>query len=417
MTPARRRRSCSCANTATRFSAKPRLRSQRYRCWRRSRAFSPPTRAAPRKARRSNNSRRPSRSGLRRAPPPPSPPTGCSSLQPHRTAGHPRRAGRRPRSRSTSSPRCAAALLDHLFPSVAVTRFDAAQIDDHLDAAIAPSVVLINPPFSVMANVERRMADAAYSPRCLRACAAARWRPARRDHRCELCARRSTLARRLRSVAGTWPARLLGGDRWCGLCPKHGTTIDTRLLVIDKAPAVDARAFPASLAMAPDAETLLSWVIKRVPPRLPVEAGRTPRTDVRLRIPRPSGEPDRAFSRDIPYLRLLLSELAYDTIDWRRPRARRLTDAIYEGYTARSRSGFPVRSPIRPCSSNRPRWRRSRRPNRPTGRCCRRTASSRRAAVGRPARNRDLCRRSPCRLPRRLLDGRRHLRCRRRRAR
>ena len=54
-----------------------------------------------------------------------------------------------------------AALLDHLFPGIAVTRFDAAQIDDHLDAAIAPSVVLMNPPFSAMANVDRRMADAA----------------------------------------------------------------------------------------------------------------------------------------------------------------------------------------------------------------------------------------------------------------
>ena len=55
-----------------------------------------------------------------------------------------------------------AALLDHLFPGVTVSRFDAAQIDDHLDAAITPSVVLMNPPFSAMANVDRRMADTAY---------------------------------------------------------------------------------------------------------------------------------------------------------------------------------------------------------------------------------------------------------------
>jgi len=54
-----------------------------------------------------------------------------------------------------------AALLHHLFPNIAVTRFDAAQIDDHLDAAIAPSVVLMNPPFSAMANVDRRMAETA----------------------------------------------------------------------------------------------------------------------------------------------------------------------------------------------------------------------------------------------------------------
>ncbi|HEX3663755.1 MAG TPA: hypothetical protein VHU23_00770 [Rhizomicrobium sp.] len=55
-----------------------------------------------------------------------------------------------------------AALLEQLFRGVAITRFDAAQIHDYLDAAIAPSVVMMNPPFSAMANVDRRMADAAY---------------------------------------------------------------------------------------------------------------------------------------------------------------------------------------------------------------------------------------------------------------
>ena len=55
-----------------------------------------------------------------------------------------------------------AALLSSLFPAIPVTRFDAAQIDDHLDPAVMPSVVLMNPPFSVMANVEGRMPDAAY---------------------------------------------------------------------------------------------------------------------------------------------------------------------------------------------------------------------------------------------------------------
>jgi predicted RNA methylase len=54
-----------------------------------------------------------------------------------------------------------AGLLDHLFPGVAVTHFDAAQIDDHLDAGVIPSVVLMNPPFSALAHVDRRMADAA----------------------------------------------------------------------------------------------------------------------------------------------------------------------------------------------------------------------------------------------------------------
>jgi predicted RNA methylase len=54
-----------------------------------------------------------------------------------------------------------AGLLSLLFPGISVTRFDAAHIDDHLDAALAPSVVLMNPPFSAIANVDRRIADAA----------------------------------------------------------------------------------------------------------------------------------------------------------------------------------------------------------------------------------------------------------------
>ncbi len=54
-----------------------------------------------------------------------------------------------------------AGILSLLFPNIAVSRHDAAQIHDHLDAAIVPSVVIMNPPFSAMANVQGRMADAA----------------------------------------------------------------------------------------------------------------------------------------------------------------------------------------------------------------------------------------------------------------
>src|SRR5262249_36793898 len=53
-------------------------------------------------------------------------------------------------------------LLDRLFPAVSVTRFDAAHIHDHLDAAVRPAVVLMNPPFSAAAHVDGRVADAAF---------------------------------------------------------------------------------------------------------------------------------------------------------------------------------------------------------------------------------------------------------------
>ena len=55
-----------------------------------------------------------------------------------------------------------ACLLDQLFGGIGVTRYDAAHIHDHLDGDIHPTVVLMNPPFSVAAHVDGRVADAAF---------------------------------------------------------------------------------------------------------------------------------------------------------------------------------------------------------------------------------------------------------------
>ena len=54
-----------------------------------------------------------------------------------------------------------AGLLAGLFPGIAVARHDAAHIHDHLDTVVHPTVVLMNPPFSVAAHVDGRVADAA----------------------------------------------------------------------------------------------------------------------------------------------------------------------------------------------------------------------------------------------------------------
>ena len=48
----------------------------------------------------------------------------------------------------------------HLFPGRRVTSFDAAQIDDQLDASLRPSVILMNPPFTAVANVDGRNTEA-----------------------------------------------------------------------------------------------------------------------------------------------------------------------------------------------------------------------------------------------------------------
>ena len=155
-----------------------------------------------------------------------------------------------------------------------MSRFDATQIDDHLGAGVRPSVVLMNPPFSAMVHVDRRMADTT-----LRHVS-------------------SALARLVdggRLVAITGANFAPDNPAWTeafvqlqergrvvvsaaidgAVYAKHGTTIDTRLTVIDKLPADDRCTFPASPGTAPDVATLLDWVVRNVPARLPIVGAAT----------------------------------------------------------------------------------------------------------------------------------------------
>ncbi len=144
-----------------------------------------------------------------------------------------------------------AQLLGRLFPGVPVTRHDAAHIHDHLDATVRPSVVLMNPPFSVAAHVEGRVADAALrhlSSALARLAEGGRLvaitgaglspdNPSWRDSFIRLQKR----GRILFSAA-------VDGRAYA----RHGTSIETRLTVIDRIPADDPTAFPASPGMASD---------------------------------------------------------------------------------------------------------------------------------------------------------------------
>ncbi|MGY4299865.1 putative RNA methylase [Bradyrhizobium sp. i1.4.4] len=228
-----------------------------------------------------------------------------------------------------------AALLDQLFPNVKVTRFDAAQIDDHLDAGIVPSVVLMNPPFSALVNVDRRMADAALrhiASSLARLCDGGRLiaitgaglapdNPAWRDAFVRLQERGQVV----------FSAAIDGA-----VYAKHGTQTDTRLLVIDKQPAADPKVFPASLGMAGDVATLLGWVSQHVPPRLAVatpvmvDAIRRPVTlrPISAFAPRPSCSSQDGAPEGV--------ELTYETVEWSPPEGTRLTDALYEEYGLQS---------------------------------------------------------------------------------
>jgi predicted RNA methylase len=231
-----------------------------------------------------------------------------------------------------------ASLLSLLFPAQSVSRFDAAQIDDHLDTGILPSVVLMNPPFSVTTNVERRMADAAFRHV---ASALARLAPGGRlvaitgaNFGPDLPAWRDAFVRLQERGRVVFTATIDGS-----VYAKHGTTIDTRLTVIDKLPADDSAVFPASLGIAPDVTTLLNWIGAQIPPRLTVAlpaltapaSVATPRS-VRGYLARAAAPRPAALASIEP----VGVELAYETVDWTPPEGMRLTDAIYEEYGLQS---------------------------------------------------------------------------------
>lgn len=161
-------------------------------------------------------------------------------------------------------------LLQHLFSGSAVTQHDAAHIDDHLDRAVRPTVVLMNPPFSAGVHVEGRMTDAA-------------WR-----HLTSAFARLAP-GGRLVTITGSslspdnpkWRDAFIrlqqrGTVRFSAaidgsVYARHGTTMETRLTVIDKIAARDPATLISSSGTAPDLTTLLSW-ISRLPPRSPSNA-------------------------------------------------------------------------------------------------------------------------------------------------
>jgi len=224
------------------------------------------------------------------------------------------------------------ALLEALFPATPVSRFDAAHIHDHLDGGFRPTVVLMNPPFSAAVHVEGRVADAA-----LRHISSALARLADGGRLVAIT------GANLGPDAPAWRegfvrlqerGRILFSAAIDGaVYARHGTTVATRLTVIDRVPAADPAAFPASPGVAPDAATLLNWVTAQVPPR--TEAAATPLAPI---LPRPMARLRPVASRPsapvAPSVEAV--ELAYEPCEWTPAEGGRLTEALYEGYTLQS---------------------------------------------------------------------------------
>jgi predicted RNA methylase len=229
-------------------------------------------------------------------------------------------------------------ILGHLFPGVTVTRHDAAHIHDHLDAALRPTVVLMNPPFSAAAHVDGRVADAV-----LRHIS-------------------SALARlveggRLVAVTGDsfFPENPTWRDAFIRLqergrvvftagidgpvYARHGTTTDTRLTVIDRVPADDPTIFPDSPGVASDPATLLDWVTRLVPARPAVAVQSTGPVRAPIGSRTPSPQPVRpTVERHTPVAVVEPTgvELNFEVIDWTPAQAGRITEALYEGYVLQS---------------------------------------------------------------------------------
>ena len=180
-----------------------------------------------------------------------------------------------------------AALLARLFPFTDVTAFDAETIHDRLDPAIRPSVILMNPPFSASPHIERRMQDAVF-------------------RHVSSALVRLVEGGRLVAITGanhdpsspTWRdgyrqlqerARLLFTATIDGrVFARHGTAINTRLMVFEKIPAPAPDKLPSSLGHAGTAAELLDW-IKELPPRAAIA------------VPQPSTPPSaKTVSRTAP---------------------------------------------------------------------------------------------------------------------
>lgn len=227
-----------------------------------------------------------------------------------------------------------AALLGGLFAGSPVSMHDAAQIHDRLDPAVVPSCIIMNPPFSAALNVEARVADAALRHLSsalarladggrLVAITGANFAP---DHK----AWRDGFVRMQCKARVVFSAAIAG----CVFAP-HGTSVETRLTVIDKVPADDPAQYPASPGMAPDLATLLRWLADSLPPRQPIAASALkPLVAARNSQAINASPKPRLTAAPIPATSGV--PLDYDVIDWCPPTGGKLSDTLYEPYTLQS---------------------------------------------------------------------------------
>ncbi|TLG72668.1 methylase [Methylocystis sp. B8] len=247
-------------------------------------------------------------------------------------------------------------LLGRLFPAAALSHYDGAQTNDRLDGNLAPSVVLMNPPFSASPLIEGRHAPATF------------------EHI------RSALLRlraggRLVAITGesfaptsnAWRGsfeRLQEHGRLIftaslarGFFARHGTTVESRLTIFDRTPAKNPKVFPAGFGPVESLEELLALVLREVPPRAALSASSAQSTAFTASstsplpfsaVKRPASlqikasesgvaraaAPTSAPAGNIPAAAVV--EVAYEARDWKAPEGGALSAGLYERYSVQS---------------------------------------------------------------------------------
>jgi hypothetical protein len=221
-----------------------------------------------------------------------------------------------------------AALLQRLFRGITVTRHDAEQIHDRLDPAIVPSVVLMNPPFSASpGRGHNRHAGARHLLSALR-----RLTPGGRMVALTLASFDPRGAawdddwRRIRDCAQLVCSIALPGDIYA----RHGTSVETRLSVLDKGSNSTAAPVIVTAARLDEAlQVVLDTCSDRTGPT-PVAA----RPAVTRTAPPSPTRPQASSARDAPISAPAPTddavELAYEIIEAIDDGA--LSDALYQAY-------------------------------------------------------------------------------------
>lgn len=238
-------------------------------------------------------------------------------------------------------------ILGHLFPEVPVSDHDAASIDDRLDRTIEPSVIVMNSPFSAAQHV-----DGKYRQSTAQHVLSALARLAPGGRMVVITGESFSLAtksnqstfRQIGEVADVVFSAAVAGKVFA----RHGTSIDTRLTVIDKRnDGIEADATDFGAAYHPNCDTtsdLLASVLKHCPER-PTDGPNAPIGAAQI-APKPVSRLDvnalrnaaRQQTRAIaverakhPFDSVEAASLDYLPKSWSEP-AGTLQDTVYENY-------------------------------------------------------------------------------------